>query len=668
MGASPGRRFWTHLRDRKLVQWCLAYVAAAWLVMQAVDVVAGRWNVPLGLQRGVDLVLGVGFFVALTLAWYHGEKGRQRVSGPELLILAMLFVLVGMGLSLLEGIRPPATVASGAVEDEDVAGALGRLPGLAVLPLANRSEVAADQYFTDGIYDDLLTQLQRIAGLRVISRTSAEVYRGTDETVPDIGRELGVDYVLEGGVQRAGSNVRINLQLIDARNDGHLWAETYDRVLTPEEILQVQSDVVRTVATELGGVLRSEDLDRAARSSTGDPEAYDLYARARDAEGRGDLERAETFLRQATERDPDFLAGQVTLTMVSGNLYQYQGQRAVERAALARAAAERAVELDPESPDAQLAMGIYLYRVPRDYERALEWLGRAAGTLRGDYTYHRYRAYAERRMGQWRQSVSSSEAAVALSPRAAGPRQELAVTLLNMRRYEDAQAVLSELLELYPDLVSAYAYRGLVEWLSTGDTDRLQEMIERFAPLPSTLWLTRWELSLAREDGPGTVAAAEESGEAVANPHVWYPRSLLVAFSRELLGDAEGAAAAYREAAAVLEPRIAESPEDERYHAALGLTYAGLGLHDDALREARRATEILPLEKDALTGPSQLFALAAVHARFGEVQEAVEILERLLTVPSRYSAPMLREHYLLRPLWDEPAFLALLEREPGRVF
>ncbi|MHB1192278.1 MAG: BTAD domain-containing putative transcriptional regulator [Longimicrobiales bacterium] len=652
---------WIALRDRKLIQWCVAYAAGAWLVMQVVDVVAGRWMVPLPLQRAVDVLLLAGFFVTLTVAWYHGEKGRQRISGPELLILAMLFVLAGLGLLSL---RPAPTVGEGpsTAADEGVAAALERLPGLAVLPFANRSGEPDDVYFTDGVYDELLTRLQRIPGMRVISRTSAEVYRDSDKTIPSIGEELGVDYVLEGGVQRVSERVRVNLQLIDARSEGHVWAQTYDRLLNPTELLDIQSEVVRAVAGELGVALRNEEWDRWARRSTRDPGAYDLYTRGVEASNRGDMLKAETLFREAAERDPDFVAAHFAVARTAGANYLSWG-RSAERAEWIQSAALKALEIDPDAPDAHLAMGIYHYRVSHDWEQALEWLGRAAGTLRGEHYYQYYRATVERRMGRWVPSVSSMEAAVTLSPRALSPRQELGITLLSMRRYAEAERVLREAIALFPDAEEPYFLAGETSWARDGDTAPWLEATKRFeSPFKA------WELRMILGDPAGALAALED-GPAVWTAHQqWRPKSLCAALALEAMGRSEEARAAYGEAIDTLETLVATAPDDERYRSSLGLAYAGLGRGEDALREATTATELMPPQRDALGGPFLLFTLAGVRARLGDVEGAVENLERILMVPSRYSAPMLRRHYLLRPLWDEPLFLGLLEREPGRVF
>jgi len=243
--------FWSDLKSRKLVQWTLAYLAGAWLMMQLVDVLADRWPVPLGLQRGVDVVLLVGLFVAVVLAWYHGEQGRQRVSGPELLIIAALLAVGGGVVALLgpreladeeEGASWPFGTASSVADDR---------PVLAVLPFANQSPAEDDAYFTDGMHQDVLTHLSKVGDLTVLALPAVDDYRDTDLSVAEIAAALGATAVLVGSVWRAGDQVRIDTQLIDPTTDRNLWVETYTRRLEAENVFAVQTEVAQRVAQAL---------------------------------------------------------------------------------------------------------------------------------------------------------------------------------------------------------------------------------------------------------------------------------------------------------------------------------------------------------------------------------------------------------------------------------
>jgi serine/threonine-protein kinase len=648
------------LKERKLVQWALAYLAGAFVVFQAVEVMAEPWGISPALQRAVHIVLSFGFFITLVLAWYHGEKGRQRVSGPELLMVTVLMVIAGGVLSMLGrgtgAVRPEEQPASD--EGESVAEALARLPGLAVLPFENRSGVPDDQYFTDGIQDDLLTRLQRVRGLRVISRTSTELYRDTELAIPEIGRELDVGYVVEGGVQRAGDQVRINLQLIDVVSDSHVWSESYDQVLTTENLFAIQSEIVETVAGELGIELRQEERFRAARRSTTNLEAYDLYMRAADRRLRS--EHAIPLLQEAIERDPGFVSAHAALAMRQAIQYDVLGLRSEERAAEARASAERAVSLAPEAEGVQVAMGTYLYWVEKDYRNALEWLSRASGSLVGDYQYQFFRAVVERRMGRWRQSLASFEAAVSLSPRSPEAWASMGSTYLRMRRYAEAEEALTEAQRLGDPPLRRLAQ---LTWHRDGSTDDWRSHLER-----EPVTFEAFEIPMVEGRYQDALAVLEDLPDVLPGQDFLYPKPLLEAETLHALGQNAAAAERYMEAARILEPLIEGTPDDERYHASLGWAYAALGMREEALREARRAVAIMPRDRDARTGPQYLFNLAAVHARLGEADQALAVLEDLLSAPALFAPNMLEGHFRLRPMQDDPRFKALMDRERDRVF
>ncbi|MGD2121874.1 MAG: hypothetical protein PVJ76_09015 [Gemmatimonadota bacterium] len=648
------------LKERKLVQWAIAYPAGAWVIYEVTATVGSSWGLPDSFFQGLFVVFAIGFFITLILAWYHGEKGRQRVSGPELLMVASLLVVTGVALSMTG--REPGAVQSedqpASGEIESVVETLTGLPGIAVLPFENRSGVSDDQFFTDGIQDDLLTRLQRISpsGLRVISRTSAEVYRDSELTILEIGRELGVGYVLEGGVQRAGGTVRINVQLIEAATDVHLWAETFDRPLTTENLFDIQSEIVGSIAGELNIALRQGERRRAARRTTTDLEAYNLYLRA--FEHGTWSSRGIPLLEEAIERDPEFVGAYARLAMIHADRYRRFGERSEEIAAAARTAAERALELAPESEDAQIAMGLYLYRVVKDYDAALGYLIRASGALLGDTDYHRYSGWVQRRAGRWRQALASFEAAASLSPRQGAVWNDLQGTYVQMRRYADAEAASQEYVRFGPTR-PALQTLARVAWFRDGTTDGHHRYLGQNPSWEVAMLEGRYEDAMAFLPGLPDVSSDQYSRE---------PRALLEAETLEALGQRETAREKYWEAVDTLESLIEAFPNDHRYHAALALAFAGLGMREEAIREGLRAVEIIPRERDALDGPHQLFYLAAVYARLGEVDEALEVLEDLLSAPSQYPPIVLEDHYRLRPIQDDPRFEALMDREREVVF
>jgi TolB-like protein len=261
--------FLQRLKQRKLVQWAVAYVAAAFALLQGIDIIAQQFGWPDGVRRGITLAMFVGFFVTLVLAWYHGERGAQRVTGTELLILALLLSLGGGFLWRFVGASHERIVASAAVP------AATPEKSIAVLPFENLSDEKENAYFAEGVQDEILTRLAKVAELKVISRTSTQHFKSTPDNLPSIAKQLGVMNILEGSVQKSNDQVRVNVQLINAATDAHLWAETYDRKIT--DIFVVESDIAKTIADTLRAKLTGSEKTAMAVSPTGNPEAYQLY-------------------------------------------------------------------------------------------------------------------------------------------------------------------------------------------------------------------------------------------------------------------------------------------------------------------------------------------------------------------------------------------------------
>lgn len=297
------------LKERKLVQWALAYLAGAFVVFQVMDALAEPLFLSAFAQQAILTVVVVGFFVALVLAWYHGEKGRQRVSGLELLMVTLLLVLGGAGLWMLGGGEEEPELSEGSAEPTSLARFAAMVddrPVIAVLPLANLSAREENSYFAAGIHEELLRRLSLVRALAVISRTSVLQYAGGAMTIPEIAAELGAHYILEGSVQEAEGRVLIQVQLIDAWSDRHVWAERYDRTL--DHIFELQSELAQAIAHALAAAVAPEEQQRIEASPTQDPIAYDLYLRALEMNPfiREEFDAAVGLLRRATRLDPEF--------------------------------------------------------------------------------------------------------------------------------------------------------------------------------------------------------------------------------------------------------------------------------------------------------------------------------------------------------------------------
>src|SRR6184192_10893 len=345
--------FFQRLKERKLVQWAIAYVAAAFALLQGIDIVAQQFGWPEGVRRGITLGLVVGFFVTLVLAWYHGERGAQRVTGTELLIIGLVLALGGGFLwRFAAASRTPDNKTAIAPNESRMPEPAAVIPekSIAVLPFENLSSDKENAYFTDGVQDEILTDLAKIADLKVISRTSVMQYK-TDarRNLREIGQQLGVAHLLEGSVQRAANKVRVNAQLIDARNDAHLWAQTYDRDLA--DVFAIQSEIAKAIADQLQAKLSPSEKAAIEQQPTADVIAFDLYSRAKNlnlstsfsAIGGKNLLQAADLLNQALARDPSFFLAQCQLAYAHDHLYFLGIDHTQGRLALAEAAVNAAV-------------------------------------------------------------------------------------------------------------------------------------------------------------------------------------------------------------------------------------------------------------------------------------------------------------------------------------
>lgn len=358
------------LKDRKIVQWALAYAAGAWLVMQLVEVLGDRWGWPLGLQRGTDVILILGFLVTVVLAWYHGEQGRQRVSAAELTIVTLLLAVAGGVLAILNSGREasPSQAAAGDI--------LRDKPAIAVLPFENISPEASDAYFADGMHEEIISTLSKITRLTVISRTSVEQYREAPKSMRAIGAELGVGFILEGSARRDEDRVRLTVQLIDAASDEHLWTENYDRDLSAGSLFDIQSDLAGRIAAALKVRVAPEERDRIDRRPTDDLSAYETYLLGRTQfstlSSKGLLESIDTF-DGVIARDSGYApayAGLADAYLLFGYLGFPEGPLPQEAMEQARGYAATAVALDPDLSEAHAALGAVAWRVDLDREEA----------------------------------------------------------------------------------------------------------------------------------------------------------------------------------------------------------------------------------------------------------------------------------------------------------
>jgi non-specific serine/threonine protein kinase len=540
---------------------------------------------------------------------------------------------------------------------------------IAVLPFENLG-APEDEYFADGITDEITSRLAVIPSLKVISRTSAKKYKNTDKGLREIGKELGVEYVLEGTIRwdKRGEHekVRITPQLINVSDDFHVWAENYEREI--EAIFEVQADIASQIAEALNITLLASEHQTLEARPTENLDAYQAYLRGADYLGGSDytqenFQLAIQMFERAVALDPDFALAYALLSKAHSAMHHWSFDRSEERLSRARAAVDQALVLQPELPEAHLMFAYYYYRGYRDYELALEELAIAEKGLPNDSRILILTGAIWRRQGKIEAAVDRFEGAFELSPQNAGLPYEIGYTCRFLRRHAEADRYFDLSISLAPDQRAAYGEKAnnYIAWL--GDTKRAREVLEEMPGKRRDV--QEWLLELWRMER--NYQAILDFASSDSRPIIWDQRfvslpALLAASAHRLMGKPELAHASYDSARAILTKELDAHPDDHRFHSALGIAYAGLGRKDKAMREGRRGVELLPVSKDALEGPFRVRDLAEIYTLVGEYDAALNEIEYLLSIPSYMSVPELRLDRIWDPLRDHPRFQALLEK------
>jgi TolB-like protein len=533
---------------------------------------------------------------------------------------------------------------------------------IAVLPFENLSRDPDNAFFTDGVQDEILTDLAKIADLKVISRTSVMQYKsGIQRNLREIGQQLGVAHLLEGSVQRAANRVRVNAQLIDARNDAHLWAQTYDRDLA--DVFAIQSEVAKAIADQLQAKLSPSEKSAIEQPPTSDVTAFDLYSRAKNlilsttfsAVARPKLVQAVDLLNQALARDPSFFLAQCQLAYAHDQLYFIFGEHTAERRALAEAAVQAAFRLRPDAGEAHLARAENLYRGYLDYDGAVAELEVARRTLPNDAHVFQLTGYILRRQGKQEEALHNLERALELDPRNFVILQQIALSYLNLRRYSDEAAILGRALSIKPDDADTKVTRALIPLDQRADTRPLHQALDEIRskdPDAIKSVADSWfNCAIAERDPIGASNALVALGENYfGNDAVHLYRAFGEGLIARMVKDEPKAHAAFTVARAEQEKRMQEQPNYAPALCVLGLIDAGLGRKEQALREGRRAVEMLRVAKDSINGAHMIEYFAIIAAWVGEKDLACEQLANAEQLPGY--GTITYGQLKLTPYWD----------------
>jgi adenylate cyclase len=531
---------------------------------------------------------------------------------------------------------------------------------IAVLPFENLSRDPDNAFFTDGVQDEILTDLSRIADLKVISRTSVMQYKtGTPRNLREIAQQLGVAHLVEGSVQRAANKVRVNAQLIDARNDAHLWGQTYDRDLA--DVFAIQSEIAKAIADQLQAKLSPAEKSAIEQRPTADVAAFELYSRAKDlilntgfsAIGAQNLRSGIDLLNQALARDPSFFAAQCQLAFAHDSLYALRGDHTPERRALADSAVEAAFRLRPDAGEAHLARGYHLYQGYRDFDTALAELELARRTLPNDPRIVEFTGYISRRRGQHEEGVRNLQRAAELDPRNYFTLQQLSLSYYYLRRYAEDIATLDRVLSIKPNDAETKAARALAFFDWKADTRPLHQTIDEIRARNSDAIKSvadLWFLCALAERDPATAEAALTAlGDGAFGDN---STLLNAAFGRGLVArmvkDEIKARAAFAAVRPEQEKIVQAQPDFGPAGCILALIDAGLDRKGEALREIRRAVELVPVKKDSLNGADMIQYSAIVAAWVGEKELALQNLAKAAQLPGVLSYGRLK----LLPWWD----------------
>jgi serine/threonine protein kinase/Flp pilus assembly protein TadD len=545
---------------------------------------------------------------------------------------------------------------------------------LVVLPFLNLGS-PEDEYFADGITEEITSRLAALHGLGVISRTSAVQYKKTGKTIKQIGEELSVDYVLEGSVRwnrrpEGEGRVRVTPQLVRVADDTHIWSESYDRVI--EDIFSVQSEIAEHVAQQLDLTVLEPERRTLTSGPTDNLEAYDYYLKGGEHGNRGwaysdaqEFEAAVDMFEKAVELDPGFALAYVRMSYIHSRMYFFGVDRTEERLARAKAAVDRALELEPDLPEAHRVLAFYYYWCLAEYDRAAE-IFESVQRARPNFD-PQVLGYIQRRQGKWEQCLETLERAFRINPLDTQIAYELGGANISMRRYEEAEKWFNRVLSMYPDHLPAQLGKVGIHILSKGNTERAKALLETLPQhkLKDHMWFTLKMLERRYREVLDWLDSL--SYDSFEDQHFYFQKNLAYASVYHAMQNLTLAKSHAQSALLVLEEIVRQRAQDPRYRAALGLAYAYLGRKEEAIQEGNHAARLHPVSKDAAQGPIYLLNLAKIYTLVGEYEQAVDQLEYLLSIPhAEYlwqlvSVPQLR----LDPQWDllrdHPRFESLLE-------
>ncbi len=683
-----GRNFFAELKRRNVYKVAVAYAVVAWLLIQAASILFPTYEAPAWVMKVFVAVVALGFPIALVISWAfemtpEGMKRTENVPVSAKLPhwskhkFITVFAILALFAAALFVWRLVGTARWSVRSNADGRRSAASLPekSIAVLPFENLSSDKENAYFADGIQDEIVTKLATIGDLKVISRTSTAKYKSKPEDVKTVAEQLGVANVLEGSVQRAGDKVRVNVQLIDARADSHLWAKSYDG--DAKDIFGVESEVSQQVADALRARLSPAEAKTIATAPTEDTEAHDLFLKgdfeyrlASSSRKAEQYDEATAWYERAIARDPKFALAISHLVICRLNRHWFVESLTDDQLAQIKRTAEHAIAVGPSVADAHVALGLYYYYGYREYEQALVEFERALQVQPNNALTLEYSGYVHRRLGQWQVCIAELTRALELDPRSADVAGNLGQTYGLMREWKQAERIARSAVSMDPhDIIGMRALLTTVI-NSTGDMTKAAPLLQSL-PLDEKLITTSISGTVGSVTGERAYtfilqrdfAGALKVWEAPATNAIDERKRLAARTTIRLLsGDLAAAKTEAEQALPVLERRVQERPNELFSLRQLSWVLLAVGRNAEALQVAHRVADLLPPDHDALLGPATLAGLAEIQARTGAAADAIAILRRLLGSPAGESVSIAR--LKIDPVWDpirnEPGFQQLL--------
>jgi TolB-like protein/Tfp pilus assembly protein PilF len=663
--------FFAELKRRNVYKVAVAYIVAGWALSQGIAQVFPVFDVPNWVVRLIVFLIVIGFPIALIFAWAFEitPEGLKRAEEADAMPRSarptnrawIYIAVVGAAISVALFFLGRYTAGSRITSSDNN-------KSIAVLPFQSLSEDKNDAYFADGVQDQILTNLAKVSDLKVISHTSVRQYKtGAERNLREIGRQLGVAYIMEGSVQRARDRLRINATLIDARTDTHIWAETYDR--TAADLFAIQSELAQSIVTQLKAKLSPKQKAEIEERPTQDLDAFELYLQAKAiidsyinaTDVRAALLQALKSLTEAIQRDPNFVSAYCYAARANDLLFFFDLDPTPDRISLADAAVNAALRLRPDSAEAHFAKADYLFRCLRDYDGALAELAIARPGLPNSTPFFILSGYINRRRNHFHEAERDFSTAFALDPRNPNAYNLLGDTFVLQRRFPEAVHVSDNVLaagEQTP--IVRYRRASSILW-GTGDTGPLREILTKYPDMefaggqtPNRAWMAMLDGNYAEAER--LLAASPRQDFQDIDFSFYYPKSWYQAMIARAKGDSARATAAFRECREILAQRLIVKPEHARTIAVLAQVDAGLGQKDLAIHEAQHAIDLMPISKDIYDGALVLEGLAQVYAWSGDRDRAIEVVQKLVTMPGYINYGRLKLHPLWSPLRGDPRF------------